>query len=283
MSLLERIAACHGWRPENHRPFVVDGAAVGNTSHGFARLLSDFSPCFQVSDRAVVLNPDLDGFATRSEAVAEVLLRLRDKGDLGGWRDEPYPVVRRWGEPPFLQIERAAVPRFGVRGFGVHLNGFVERADGLQMWIGRRSRNKPTGPGKLDHLAAGGQPVGIGLRRNMIKECGEEAGIPEALAARMISVGAVSYCCERPEGLRDDVLYCFDLALPEDFRPVNTDGEVEAFYLWPIEKVVETLRAGDDFKFNVALVIIDFLVRRGLLEADDPDYPAIVEGLHQRG
>ena len=60
---------------------------------------------------------------------------------------------------------------------------------------------------------------------------------------------------------------------------MNTDGEVEDFYLWPIERVMETVRESDAFKFNCALVVVDFLVRRGYIAADDPDYSDIVEGL----
>ncbi len=42
-------------------------------------------------------------------------------------------------------------------------------------------------------------------------------------------------------------------------------GEVEAFELWPIERVFATVRDGDDFKFNVNLVLIDLFIRLGLL------------------
>lgn len=42
------------------------------------------------------------------------------------------------------------------------------------------------------------------------------------------------------------------------------------------------MRDTDDFKFNVNLVIIDFLIRHGLLRPDDePDYVAIVHGLRR--
>jgi hypothetical protein len=41
----------------------------------------------------------------------------------------------------------------------------------------------------LDNMVAGGQPLGIGLMENVIKECGEEAGIPEAIARRAIPIG----------------------------------------------------------------------------------------------
>ena len=126
---------------------------------------------------------------------------------------------------------------------------------------------------------AGGQPHGIGLRENMIKECAEEAGMSRALAEGAEAAGAITYLCERPEGLRNDILFCFDLALPASFEPRNEDGEVEAFYLWPVEQVRAVLADSDDFKFNVALVNIDFLMRHGYLTADEPDYLEILHGL----
>ena len=174
------------------------------------------------------------------------------------------------------------MPWLGVRGYGVHMNGFVHGTHGLKMWVARRALSKPTGPGKLDQMVAGGQPADIGLYDNMMKECAEEAGIPLDIARCARAVGAITYALETSVGFRPDLLFNFDLDLPEDFSPVNTDGEVDAFYLWPIERVVETVRNSDEFKFNCALVVIDFLVRHGYIAADDPDYSDIVEGLLAR-
>jgi hypothetical protein len=95
-------------------------------------------------------------------------------------------------------------------------------------------------------------------------------------------VGFTSYLIRNYEGIRNDVLFCYDIALPHDFRPVNTDGEIEEFYLWPIERVIEILATTEEFKFNVALVIIDFLVRHGLVSPEDPTYPEIVLNLRIR-
>ncbi len=67
--------------------------------------------------------------------------------------------------------------------------------------------NKPTDAGKLDHLVAGGQPYGMAVFDNLIKEAAEEADLPASLARQAVAVGAVSYRCERAEGLRDDVLF----------------------------------------------------------------------------
>ncbi len=280
MSLLDRVRACHGWRSEAYRPWYIGRTLVGRLRHALAERLRDFSNVFEVSDQAVALRSALDDFAGRSEAVDGVVQDLVEAGEIERYRGEPYPVVPLWGEEPLLKIDRGAVPDFGVRGYGVHLNGLVEAPDGLKMWVGKRAMNKPADAGKLDHLVAGGQPYGMGVFDNLIKEAAEEADLPASLARQAVAVGAVSYRCERPEGLRDDVLFCYDLVLPADFEPRNTDGEVDSFELWPMEKVTARLAETDDFKFNVALVIIDFMVRRGLIGPDDPDYMAIVDGLH---
>ena len=283
MSYLDRIRAANTHDLGNFLPFSVSGARVGCVKHAFAEILARWPEVLRIDDSGVTLAESLDSeaipAAERTQALSEVMQRLREEGHIDGWRDELYPVNRAWSEPAFLLIERAAVPWFGVRAYGVHMNGFVRAADGLKMWVARRSLSKPTGPGKLDQMVAGGQPADIGLHDNLLKECGEEAGIPLDIARHVRAVGAVTYALETDVGFRPDVTFNFDLELPEDFSPVNTDGEVEAFYLWPIEQVMERVRDSDEFKFNCALVIIDFLVRHGYLAADHPDYSDIVEGL----
>ncbi len=241
--------------------------------------LSAFPRVFGVGAEGVDLSPALADFASRTAAVTEVLERFRGEGLIKGWRDEPYPVGTDFYTPPLLQMERAAVPLFGVRAYGVHLNGFTGHGGELKLWVGKRSKTKQTAPGKLDHLVAGGQPLGLSLMDNLIKECGEEAAMPPDLARSARPAGIVSYVTERVEGLRNDICFVFDIDLPADFRPHNTDGEIEDFYLWPIADIRERLATTADFKFNVALVNIDFLVRRGYLSPDEPGYVDIVEGL----
>ena len=131
----------------------------------------------------------------------------------------------------------------------------------------------------LDNFVAGGQPVGIGLMDNVVKEAGEEAGVPPELARHARPVGAITYCQETTIGLKPGVMFCYDLELPADFVPHNTDGELEDFYLWPVEKVMEVVADKSDFKFNCNLVCIDFFVRHGLLDPTRPDYVDIVRGL----
>jgi isopentenyldiphosphate isomerase len=203
-----------------------------------------------------------------------------DEGVVSGVREERYPVAITFGDAPMLEIERAAVPVFGVRAFGIHLNGYVRSGNDRLMWVARRSMKKQTYPGQLDQLVAGGQPVGISLSDNLVKECREEAGMPEALARQAVPVPPISYCFESDRGLRPNVLYCYDLELPMDFQPHNTDSEVEQFYLWPVEQVMDIVATTRDFKTNCNLVAIDFFIRHGFLTSNHPDYLELVDLLY---
>jgi 8-oxo-dGTP pyrophosphatase MutT (NUDIX family) len=284
MSYLERIRTANRADLGASRRFVVAGEPVGWITDAFAAVLARWPDVFLVEDRRLTLRPDVEagGPPARSRAVAAVLRRLRDEGVVTGWRDEQYPVGLGWGRAPLMTMERAAVPCFGVGGYGVHMNGFCRPDRGLHLWVAKRSATKATDPGKLDQLVAGGQPAGMGLIDNLVKECEEEAGIPAELAVRARPAGVVTYALSTTQGFRPDVLFVFDLELPPDFRPRNADGEVEAFYLWPVERVAEVVRSSDAFKFNCALVVIDFLIRHGVISPEEPDYAAIVAGLRGR-
>jgi hypothetical protein len=281
MTYMDRINACAQYDPNRYIPFVVDGGSVGQVDREFARHLKTFADTFVSDGDQITLSEHLLTYETRTEATNRVLLSLKDQGLVPGWRNEPYPVGTSFTAPALFEMERAAVPLFGIKGYGVHLNGYVRNGNQMSLWVGKRSMSKPTGPGKLDQVVAGGQPAGMLLRDNLIKECAEEATIPAELVKQAISVGTLSYATSRPEGFRNDVLFNFDLQLPSDFTPTNSDGEVDEFFLWPLDHVCEIIQNTDDFKFNAALVVIDFAIRHGHIEADHPDYPDIVAGLHR--
>ena len=279
MSFYDRILNCRPPPAKSYRPFLVEETVVGYITDVFTGALAEFKDVFAVSGEEVRLSDGLGTHADRTEAVDRVLRILAERGLVPNWRDEAYPVGIAFGAPSFFHMERAAVPLFGVLAFGVHVNGYTGQDPETRMWVGKRALDKPIAPGELDQIVAGGQPAGLSLMENVIKESAEEADIPADLAAKAIPVSTVTYCMVRPEGLRRDVLFNYDLHLPEDFEPVNTDGEAEGFYLWPIEKVMQTVNDTDEFKFNCAMVAIDFLIRHGHIQPDHPDYVDLVSGL----
>ncbi|HYE48405.1 MAG TPA: DUF4743 domain-containing protein [Azospirillaceae bacterium] len=281
MSFLRHIRACNAHDLSRYRPFLVAGTPVGWVAEAFARRLAALGRPFEETDAGIALSPSLSGFGERTAAMADAVERLVRDRAVHKLRGELYPVLTRWGAEPLMAVDRAAVPYFGLKSFGLHVNGYVRRKDGLHLWVGRRSSDRGVAPGKLDNLVAGGQPLGLTLEENLVKEAREEADLPPELALRSVPVGAITYMMENERGLKPDTLFCFDLELEEGFVPRNTDGEVEAFTLWPVAEVAESVRTTDDWKFNVNLVVIDFLVRHGQLRPTDPDYLDIVTGLRR--
>ena len=92
----------------------------------------------------------------------------------------------------------------------------------------------------LDQIVAGGQPEGISLLDNLVKEAAEEAAIEETVARTSTFASEIRYCSQTHRGLNNDGIFAYDLWLDETFIPHNTDGEVESFQLMPIEELEHT-------------------------------------------
>ncbi len=279
MSFLDHIARCNAHDMTDYTPFIVDDRIVGHVRSRHLARLERFSDAFRVTEDHIALAAGLDSYDARTKAVGDVLRSLADDGVIGGWRGEAYPIGGQWGGPYAFEIERAAAAFLGCRAYGVHVNGFVRDGDDVKLWIAKRADDRPVCPGQLDNMIAGGQPVGLTLKENVIKEAGEEAGVPENLARGAIPVGAITYTMENDLGLKPDMMFCWDLELPADFQPVNADGEVAGFRLLPAADVLDIVGTTDDFKFNCNLVIVDFCIRHGVLPPEHPDYEAIIKGL----
>ncbi len=176
-------------------------------------------------------------------------------------RGEAFDVRASPGGPVLAQVDRGALPCLGIAAEGVHVNGLVRGANGWSVWVALRAATRALDPGKLDHMVAGGICAGMDAAETLVKEAAEEAGVPATLARQARPAGVISYAMERPEGLRRDRLYCYDLELPADFVPVPRDGEVERFMLMPVAEVMRLVAETDAFKFNVNLVLIELFER----------------------
>lgn len=180
---------------------------------------------------------------------------------------------------PVGQIDRAVLPPLGIIGTGVHLNGLVKDGKDIYLWVGKRSPHKRLDPGKLDHIVAGGIPAGYTHQTALAKEAEEEANLQQELINQAQYTSMVTYSMIRPEGLRRDVLYCYDLWLPQDFKPVPNDGEVVGFELMKIEDVYRRVCDTNDFKFNINLVLIDLFLRLGIISSRSSDAQTLKVGL----
>ncbi|KAJ5185533.1 hypothetical protein N7491_006601 [Penicillium cf. griseofulvum] len=228
--------------------------------------------------RSLVLEDTLR--ATRRLAVISML---------ESWRDETFPVYGREGEV-LLEIERCASALFGIVTYGVQLLSYVRDQQGLRLWIGKRSARKQTYPGMLDSTAAGGLGTGKLPIEALICEAQEEASIPEEIVKMKVKpMSHLTYFHIRGDkaggetGLfQPEVEYTYELQLDVNMIPKPRDSEVESFSLYTIEEVLYALKGGQ-FKPNSAIVIVEFLIQHGILNAEnEPGYSEILSHLHRK-
>ena len=256
--LLEHIAACRSARlPGERLKFCIGKRHVGYVRPALAARLAALTPDVAVGETVVLA----------AAAAGRMNELARAAGSL--FRDEDFDVREAMDRPVLAALDRGALTDFGVIGAGAHLNGLVRRGAVWHVWVGKRAADKKLEPGKRDHLVAGGVPAGLTPLETLVKEGWEEASVPEAMIRNAVETGRFAYEMERPEGLRRDVIFAYDLVLPEGFIPRPNDDEVEHFELWPMTKALEVASSTDEFKFNVNLVMIDLFIRYGLLSGAD--------------
>lgn len=248
-------------------PLAVAGRDLGFVHRRTSAALEK-SPHIKKVPQKLILVPDEETFASRTQAITSILKQLLDERILNKEKKELYAVGDTFEEDPVALADRCLMPVLGFKAYGIHCNAYVMDKGEIKLWTARRAASASVDPGKLDHLVAGGQPYGLTLRENLAKEAWEEAGIPAELVAPATARGAISYAKANWEGdqingVRRDTLFVFDLELPLSFTPKSMDGESGEFQLLTIADVKSQL-AADAYKFNVPLVIEDFLKRRSL-------------------
>ncbi|KAL4228799.1 hypothetical protein ACF0H5_011839 [Mactra antiquata] len=232
----------------------------------------------------VCLNKKHVSVEERSLAMKLVLDDLRQKDKfftLRGWRNETYPIYYTFHESALLHMERSGCALFGVIQYGVHINGYTYKNGEMMMWIGRRSKTKQTYPNMLDNMCAGGLASGLGVTECAIKECQEEGSVDDESLTKLKPVGSVSYCFRDKRGILPEQQFVYDLEVSPSFIPKNADGEMQNFSLFTVKEIQDLIIAGE-FKPNCAMVIINFLIRHGYMNADNcAHYPYIVEMMHK--
>ena len=211
-----------------------------------------------------------------------------------------------------ISIERFASPLFGIINRGAHLTIYTyvspspssssspptvsekppsSSAKELKIWVPRRSETMFTYPNMLDSTVAGGVRATETPYECILHEADEEASLPASIVhSSLKSVGCVTYMSLSSTGsggehglVVPDVLYTYDMELGEDQKPPEPrDEEVKEFYLLGVEEVKRALGRGE-FKPNSAVVMVDFLIRHGVVAYEEErDLVEIVARMHRR-
>ena len=184
--------------------------------------------------------------------------QLRLNGFIPGWRNEEFAWLDQNGHK-YFRLERAAFRTFGFRSMATHINGYTQNKT---LWLGRRSENKPTDPGLLDNIAAGGITADETPWVSARRELWEEAGIPSHIADEIEPVGRIHMRRPTlPRGFHDEQLFIYDLELAQNFVPTNHDGEVSGFIEVSYAEAAARILA-DEFTSDAAFVTADFILRR---------------------
>jgi hypothetical protein len=155
--LLERISDMNTVN-KVYTPFMIGDSIYGYIQDNFLIRMQKRKDLFQYypQEKIIRLNEDLINKSNeeRSDLIHSFSRQLRDEGLIKGWRDEFLGVSLRYSTPPVFLIERAVYSYFGLKGYGVHINGYVRDVNGVisHLWVAKRSATKSTYPGMLDHI-----------------------------------------------------------------------------------------------------------------------------------
>jgi 8-oxo-dGTP pyrophosphatase MutT (NUDIX family) len=254
--------------PADHErwAFEIDADVVGSVipedAQFFAKHIAGLNLEPQCLSLAPFCSPDAPS------VLAQMANALRDQGRLGKWRNELLRVTGDSGQVRGL-VERAAVRQLGIRTFAVHLVAYSQIANSAAttgMWVQQRALDKANDPGLWDTCAGGLAAGDESLLLSLEREVQEEAGLDLPSLQReghLIKRGnTIQTQRNIPEGFLVEELLCWDIDLPDTVMPVNQDGEVEKFELWPIDKIIAGI-AEQQFTVEAALIIHQSLVARG--------------------
>lgn len=252
--------------------YVVD-QLIGFVHRVYKDTVATLHPCITCKEKRIIITAELHDYAGLTQLFQNLNEALVQKGLLTpSHAGEMYRVTVDNFLTPLFEMARYAAPFWGIRIFGVHLNGLVRREDGrIDMWYARRSENR-SAPGKLDHLVCGGQPAGLTLLENLCKEAYEETEMPYELAQQATPVGVVSSWEQKGYNLYRFTPFMFDLFLPQSFEPFSQDGSASAFATLPVNTLTKNPEMLLNFKASCQPVLINLLLRHGYITPDEEHY-----------
>lgn len=202
---------------------------------------------------------------------------------------EPFAIAgARYDKP--VWIERFSTNLFGITTRGAHLIAYTNTAEGMKIWVPRRSSHLYTYPNLLDSTVAGGIKSGVSPFQTIVEEADEEASLSEDLIRRSTrSRGVISHMSLTGKGfpgeqglVNPDYVYVYDIELPAGVVPKPHDDEVHSFSCLTVEQV-KTALLEETFKPDSAAVVIDFLIRHSIITADnEPNFVEVNMRLHRR-
>jgi len=250
--------------PDGMVPLRVGDATVGWLWDAWReRLLEPPTPFAAGGDGVVLAGPAQD-FDARTETLARWADALRHRVPLPGWRDERCVVFD--GSRPLFAIERALLRPLGLRLRSALACAWSAGEHGPAIWVARRADTKPVDPGRLDVLVGGGIAGFDDAWSTLLRECAEEAGLPEAIARTARPAGVLELCHPALDAglpvLHREHVTLYELRLPPGVVPRCADGEHQSIAAMSPAEAIASIGQGD-WTRDGAQATLDLIARQG--------------------
>jgi len=255
---------------------TTEGTRFGLIPFTLIPLLESFPAVFILKKDSIVIVGE--NFEERSAAALAFSTGLRENFDEIAkscnqqnlkfrWRNEKFGVYPIGSDPRFPEealfiLERELCKVLGIESYGVHANVYNEQPDGTKkLWIGKRSMDKSTFPGKLDMAIGGGIVYGLSIQENLEKEADEEAAVSPLITNTANFVKLARYCWHTDFYIKREAIFIFDLDLTGYDDPRPNDGEQTCFQLCELND--EIFKKAEEWKPNSLAMSLDFAKRNG--------------------
>ena len=279
MDLLTRIK--HLKRPDltDFIQVMIGPEAVGWTKRSFAAQISDFDDTWSLKNDTLILSERLADFNNRTKAIDATFMAMSAKGLLPVMPDysalggiDWFGISTDFSQKPLAAVKRFYASYLGIKNESVFLNGY--KSDGY--WVAKRSQFVDDAKGQLDILVAGAIDYRDSVLDSLAEEADKEAGLTERDLNKAKKIGVLKHHYLNARGfLLSENFHVFDLEMGDDILPVTKlPREVEDFQLLPLTRDTKLIE-DNDFKFELTIVLVDFLIRHGYINENDPGFNEI--------
>ncbi len=255
---------------------------IGWTKKMLAEQLASLGNAWSLQDGALILKDSKDLTEAVDADFHEAMRR--------GWipQKPDYPHGDDW-----LGVggDRGPKARFIVRRFFIRFLGapidsvFINGHENDAMWLAVRGSGVDFAAGTFDPMVGGARQHDQTIAEAALIEGEQEAGILPAQKSSIKPVGTMQLFYLGPNGhLKDERFHLFDFDTKGAFTPQCTEEwEISGFIKMPLDEVLHTLEnAPEKFKEQIRLVVIDFLIRRGVIPKTYPEFEKIHAALYEQ-
>jgi isopentenyldiphosphate isomerase len=284
MSLIDLVRPYKSIDVSGFIPVKAGSETIGLVPGNFARSVAALNDTWLYRDDSLTLNPQFDSFDARTKAVDESCFLAMANGLIPPKPDYPhgddwFGIGKNRQIDPLFIMRRFFVVCFGIEFDTVIVNGFEQG----QLWVAVRGTDVDTAPGKLDTMIAGAFHHGQTPVDALLYEGEQEASLTSDWLDKIDFVKKIQVSQKNKHGfLRDEIFYIYDFDTRGQFVPVtNMDWEVHEFKKMPYDDILPLLATGINFKGEIHLTKLDFLLRHGFLDTARPEHAALEQLINE--